>query len=652
MIIAPYFFSDNALFQASSTLTVNGKCSPNSDITLKISDCGGTVISSSACVSSSDGYFTITAKTPAPSYNKYSASLECDNDMKSISNVLFGEVWLASGQSNMELPNSQILEHEKLFEEVKEKYIRVFHVEYPSEGAEFMFPEEPDPATPGYWIEAENSDALMNITAAGLKFANEIYDKLNENKEIPVAILNSSWGGTGITTWLSKEYIDKDEVVSEKLKKCGLYPKHENWNTAGGLNFQQTCCQYNYKITPLLGMKMHGVIWYQGENECCGEFDRRFYADCLRLYHRMYSDLFAASDNFMMISSLIYPWVYGDSDCNVGYLNNAFVSTAIEEPTKFACMPIGDLEPIWAFHHGNHPIHPTNKYEVGRRLAVLALRNVYGEEGQKSPAHLAEYRIDNNVMVLRFENVGTGLFIGDKNPKRRARCLYAAGEDDIYLPAECKIISNDTLEVWCDGLDSIKNVCYSYQSFDVKSNIFAGDFPVMPFSTEKRKRISFDLHLWYDSSVELCWVPNLYSDVLDVFYHPIWHPLEGSEVCHDTAFTKDTTASVRVSSDTNTYGCYIKSYAYNKLDLYKYNAIEADFYNAANTTAELILSSDNGDIAIPFVKISDEFEGSARYSASLENLSEANYSKMTFSFSDTKDRYHFVNIERIRLVRK
>ncbi len=552
----------------------------------------------------------------------------------------------------MELPNSQILGHQELFDEVSKKNIRVFHVEYPSDGASFMFPEDPDPTTAGYWILADNSDALMNVSALGLKFANEIYDKLNETAEIPVAILNASWGGTGITTWLSKEYIDRDEIVGEKLKKFGIYPVHEKWNTAGGLNFQQACCQYNYKIAPLLGMKIRGVIWYQGENECCGEYDRRFYADCLRLYHRMYSDLFAVADNFMVISSLIYPWVYGDSDCNVGYLNDAFVSTAVEEPSKFACMPIGDLEPIWAFHHGNHPIHPTNKYAVGYRLALLALRNVYGVKGQTSPAHLAEYHINNNIMTLRFDDVGSGLYIGDKNPKRRARCLYAAGDDDIYLPAECRIVSSDTLEVWCDGLDSIKNVCFSFQSFDVKSNIFAGDFPVMPFATEKHKRISFDLHLWYDTSVELCWVPNLYSDVLDVFYHPVWHPSDGSEVCHDTAFTNDTTASVRVSSDSDTYGCYIKSYAYNKIDLYKYKAIEADFYNASNASAALVLSYDGGDISIPFVRISDEFEGSARYSASLEGLEATNYSKMAFSFSDNKDRYHFVNIEHIRLVRK
>lgn len=657
MITVPYFFSDNAIFQSSSVLTLNGKCEPDANVLLEIVDKNNTALFSSVDVANAYGAFSLTVKTPAPSFDEYTVVLECGAEKKSISNVLFGEVWLASGQSNMELQNSQILGHEDLFKEVKDKKIRVYHVEYPAEGGAFAFPEEPDSSTCGFWVGSYDSDALMNVSAIGLKFANELYDELNAKENVPVAFLNASWGGTGITTWLSLEYIDKDAIVSEKFKKYGIYPVHEKWNTAGDLNFQQTCSQYNYKIAPLLGMKFRGVIWYQGENECWGEYDRRFYADCLRLYHRMYSELFAAGDDFMMISSLIYPWVYGDGDCNLGYLNDAFVTTSVESPTKFACMPIGDLEPIWAFHHGNHPIHPTNKYAVGSRLATLALRNVYGTDGQTSPAHLAEYYTENGMMILRFDGVGDGLYIGDKNPKRRAHCLYAAGEDDIYLPAECRIVSPDTLEVWCDGLDEVKNVCYAFQSFDVKCNIFAGDFPVMPFATEKDKRISFDLHLWYDSSCELCWAPKLHDDVLDVFYHPIWNPTEGSEVCHDTAFTRDTTASVRVCSDdvvcnVGNYGCYVKSYPYNKLDLFRYKAIEADFYNADKVKAELILTGEDGDTVIPFERISDVVEGAARYSASLDGLSEQNYKKMTFSFSDEKDRYHFVNIERIRLIRK
>lgn len=111
MITVPYFFSDNAIFQSSSVLTLNGKCEPDANVLLKIVDKDNTVLFSSVDVANAYGAFSLTVKTPAPSFDEYTVVLECGAEKKSISNVLFGEVWLASGQSNMELQNSQILGH-------------------------------------------------------------------------------------------------------------------------------------------------------------------------------------------------------------------------------------------------------------------------------------------------------------------------------------------------------------------------------------------------------------------------------------------------------------------------------------------------------------------------------------------------------------
>ena len=98
MITVPYFFSDNAIFQSSSVLTLNGKCEPDANVLLKIVDKNNTVLFSSVDVSNAYGAFSLTVKTPAPSFDEYSVVLECGAEKKSISNVLFGEVWLASGQ--------------------------------------------------------------------------------------------------------------------------------------------------------------------------------------------------------------------------------------------------------------------------------------------------------------------------------------------------------------------------------------------------------------------------------------------------------------------------------------------------------------------------------------------------------------------------
>lgn len=654
MINVPHFFSDGALFQADSQFELSGVCNPVTGVVCTIFDKADTPVFSAETLSDAEGKFSLCVKTSPASFDEYKISLVCGNEEKTIAGVMFGEVWLASGQSNMELQNAFIVGHEQLFDEIRDKKIRVFHVDYPPEWGAFAFPYEPDTAVHGYWISAGEDEKLMNVSAAGLKFAAEIYAHLNERKDVPVGILNASWGGTGINAWIPKEYIDGDARVSSALREYGSYPDKESWNTKGDLNFQQSCCQFNYKIAPLTGLKFRGVIWYQGEHECWSEFSHKIYADYLRLYHRAYREMFAADETFMMLSTLIYPWAYtGDSDCFLGHLNSAFVETAVESPDKFAFVPIGDLEPVWSYHRGNHPIHPTHKYEVGRRLARLAIGNVYGGDAQKSPAYLTEWRAEGNKMTLKFASVGNGLYVGDKNPKRRAHCLYAAGEDNLYLPAEYRIISSDTLEVWCDGIDEIKNVCYAFQSLDIKCNIFAGEYPVAPFATDMKTLLTIETHRWYDSSESLCWTNHIHDDVLDMFYHPMWKPLENSEVCHDTAFCFDTTASVRVCSDEKTFGCYLSSSPYNRLDLFNYTAVEADFYNAGKTAPSLRLISENGaETVIPFVKIGGEREGWARYSASLKGIPAGYTKKMIFSFEDEKNDYHFVNIERVRLITK
>ena len=312
MIEISHVFSDGALYQADSELTLWGLCEPYANVACKIyKDEAECHVSLSESRADADGRFSVTVNTPAPSFDEYKISLVCGFDEKIIQNVLFGEVWLASGQSNMELQNVFIVGHENLFDEIKAKQIRVFHVEYPSDWGIHNFPYEPDNMSYGFWMNSDDTARLNNVSAAGLKFAADIYDFLNQNANVPVGLLNSSWGATSIFAWIPKDYAEEDGRVASVLKKISAYPDKESWNTKGGGNFNQCSAQYNFKIAPLLGLKMRGIIWYQGENECIGEFENRIYADYLRCYHRAYSKKFAADPgNFMMISSLLYPWAY------------------------------------------------------------------------------------------------------------------------------------------------------------------------------------------------------------------------------------------------------------------------------------------------------------------------------------------------------
>lgn len=648
MIQLQHIYSDNAVFQADSVIKIDGKANPQAPISVNILKASN-IAAHFETESNENGEFSVEIKTPKASFDEYSIEFICQNGDKYVINgVLFGEVWLASGQSNMELPNCFQNGVNELYNTIKEKNIRVYHVDYPEFGGNGNFPWMPDTMMTGRWITPTETDRLNSVSAVALQFVDKIYDFINVSASVPVAFLNATWGGTSMPSWFPYDAIEEDEYIKERLKKLNNYPTHENWNTRGDVNFQQTCSQYNVKIAPLTGVKTRGVIWYQGENEAGGEYYANIYADYLRFYHKTYAKRFGADpNNFKMISSLIYPWTYGGSgECNVGYLNNAFVQTAIEAPDKFLAAPICDLAPSWAYAQGNHPIHPTNKYPLGERMAMLAIDNIYssGSE-QKMPAYMDKYEICGKRMRLHFESVGEGIYLDGAEPVG----LYVAGDDDIYLPAECEIIASDTIEIWCDAISEPKNAAYSVQSLEPCCNIHAGKYPVYPFFTDKEHYINIEARPWYDTTRTAVWAWKGHDDVLDLFYHPIWHPEYNSEVCCDRAFSLKN-QSVRVCSDFASFGCYVKSYPYNKLDLQKFKKLTVNLYNTNELTAALRLEGTNGVYEIPLIKCYDVGAGWSTYEAELGILpKDFEIIKMHFIFLQKNSKYHFVNLEKVRL---
>ena len=648
MLTLPYVFSSGALFQQNSVLTITGTTEPKAKVTCDILPSYGA--DPSVVFADADGHFRLTIGTPAASFETYTVKITTDaGDEHVMSDVLFGELWMASGQSNMEMPNQAQHKPEQMYDRIRNKKIRVFNAFYPPFGADGEFPYEPDYMAKGQWLSADAPETLFDVSALATAFCDDVYDFLNKNADVPVGFLNVTWGGTSMYAWIPREAYENDEYMLERMKKCGHYRDRSTWNQAGGGNFQQCSAQYNVKIALVEGVRVRGVLWYQGENECAAEYNNRIYADYLRLYYRTYKERFAADpDSFMMFSSLLYLWTYGASgECSYGYLNEAFIETALESPDKFAFMPISDLEPEWSYQTGNHPIHPTHKYTVGARIASLVKRNVYGEVGQKSPATLESYEIDSSRIRLKFRNAGSGLYV-----KGNLHGMYIAADDGLYLPAECEVISADTLEIWCDEIDAPVHAAYAMQSLEPRTSLFAGDYPVASFYTDHENCLNIEARQWYDTEVETLWANKMHDDVLNFFLHPVWMPICGSEVCRDTAFCRESAASIRVCSDENLCGCRVKSYPYNRLDFAKYAALEVSLYNTNGLTAQLRLKIKDGEHVIPLEKKSDIGGGWSRYRADFGELPEGEIESMIFSFCFENDRYTFVNLEKPRLIRK
>jgi len=547
------------------------------------------------------------------------------------------------------MPNSAIPTKDKLYASIRDRHIRVFQVDPAKHLIPNIMPWDPDITDDGFWMNANDTEKLDDVSALALKFVAELYPVLNAQRDVPVGFLNLTHGGTPITGWMPLEDIDHNPALATRLRELDIYPTQDTWNTKGDLNFQQTSAQYNMRIAPATGAKVRGILWYQGENECAGEFTNHVYADYLRAYHEMYRTRFAAfPDNFLMLSSLIYPWTYGKSgECNVGYLNEAFIETAAESPDKFAYMPICDLNPMWIHHQNNHPIHPGRKYEQAERMAKLALSHQYGIPGQTAPARLERFEIVGSRLRLHFCNVGSGLYIKGLKP----RCLYVAGSDGCYLPADCAVVSPDTLEVWCDEIKSPIHAAFAIQSLEPMCNLYAGDYPLSPFYTDRVNCLSIEARPWYDTGVNAVWGLVEHADAtLDLFYRPVWQALAGSTIRHDAAFTPENIPRLRAAGEGSDFGCSVRAWPYNRLDFQKYAGMSVDLYNADSTQASLVLETDDSAVTIPFTDAQTLPGAWVRRIARFENLPDAEIRRMKFCFSKPEGILKFVNIHRVRLL--
>ena len=645
MLTLPRIYSSNALYQADAPLTVRGTAAPDARVTVSLTR--GAEQAEITVVSSADGAFCAILDGFAASFDPAVLHVTDGEEEKIFENILFGELWLASGQSNMELPNIAIPDAEFLYDAVAGCAIRVYSVSYDVPGN--LFPWDPLPDQPGSWILPDDRAGLAGVSAMGLKFVETLYRALGE--KTPVGFLNASWGGTPITAWFPRAAIEADPAMRETCRRTGNYPDEEAWNTRGDLNFQQPTAQYNLKIGPLEGLRVRGVIWYQGENECGGEYWQKAYADYLRFYHKTYAERFAADPaRFLMISSLIYPWTYGPSgECNLGYLNDAFVTVAVESPDKFAFLPISDLEPDWAFHQNNHPIHPTNKYFVGKSAARLALSNVYGMPGDTAPAHLASWEIRGNRIRLTFSH---GPLRVGQTPGERIRGLYVAGEDERYLPAEFEITGQDTMEVWCDEIAEPVYAAYNVQSMEPKVNLYAGDYPAAPFFTDKKHYLNIESRPWYDAGAVSRWASKMHGDILDLFFRPVFEPLAESAVCPDTAFRCADPVSLRIEGDAELFGFCVRSYPYGRIYFQKYGGLRMNLFHADDAAPTLVLVTDAAKTVLPITKIRDIRAGWAAYEVRFGTLPEDEILRMELRFRRPSPDYRFVNVEHLRLFKK
>jgi len=381
-VSVPSFFSDHMVLQREMPIAVWGWAADGEQVTVQLG--GGTPVKTKA---GKDGTWKL--KLPeAKAGGPFALVIKGKNEIR-INDVLIGEVWLCSGQSNMEWTVARSNDFPKEKAAAKDGLIR--HIKIPKRPL-----AKPDAHIEGKW-QVCTPDTVGNFTACGYFMARHLRKEL----KVPIGLINSSWGGTRIEPWTPPVGFDSVPAlknISEALKKSPpAAPK-------GRGGHQKPTMLYNGMIHALVGYSMRGTIWYQGESN---HVEGMLYTEKKKALVNGWRKLWGIGEfpfNFVQIA----PYQYGKEAPEV--LARFWVAQS-------AALQIPNTGMVVTTDVGNTKnIHPTNKQAVGLRLALIALNKTYGKKDVVySGPVFKEMKVEGNKIRVSFEHAA-GLKSRDGKP--------------------------------------------------------------------------------------------------------------------------------------------------------------------------------------------------------------------------------------------
>jgi sialate O-acetylesterase len=435
----PAVLADNMVLEQHSNVKLWGWSDPGEKIFVTPSWSRVT----DSVVGTRDGHWVLTVATPAAG-GPYTIDIRGWNMIR-LKNVLIGEVWVCSGQSNMEMCETWGLPDVKAdLPTCANDQIRFFHVPRTTSAA-------PQDDCPGRWAACD-SDELKTFSAIGYYFGKSLNKALN----VPVGLIEASWGGTPAEVWTPEALINDDPAL--KAADGKLVP------AAGWPHLPGYC--YNAMIAPLTSYSIAGALWYQGESNVVAPYT---YAKLLTTMIGAWRQ--AWGTNFPFYYVQIAPFNYGTVDQGAWLREQ---EAAVQNFTGTGLVVVSDIT------GDTTNIHPKDKHDVGIRLANWALAETYHRPGlyYKNPRE-SGVEAKGDRLVVSFADAPNGLVVKGSDVKT----LEVAGDDRVFYPAEGKV-EGSKLEVWSKEVKKPVAVRYQFSNAGI-GNVFSKEgLPMAPFRTD------------------------------------------------------------------------------------------------------------------------------------------------------------------------
>ncbi|QGY42644.1 sialate O-acetylesterase [Maribellus comscasis] len=443
-ITLPAIFGDHMVLQQQTDAAIWGTASANK--TVKVTTSWNN--KSYSTKADSEGKWKVKVSTPVAG-GPFSISIS-DGKTKKLNNVLIGEVWVCSGQSNMQMTmsgyfNQPILNANEDITTSANESIHLFTVKREKS-------LEVSNDFTGEWLECVPEN-VADFSAAAYYFGRMIQKAL----DVPVGLICSSWGGTRIEPWMSESGVKNFDFVNLPDK-----------NMTGDFSQQTPTVLYNSMIAPMVGYAIAGGLWYQGE---ANRNQPKEYEKLLPGLVENWRDEWGIGD-FSFYYVQIAPYDYGQAGMNSAFIREAMLNAADDIPNiGMACvMDAGE----------KYCIHPANKEAAGERLAYLALAKTYGKSGfEYSGPVLKDMTVEGQVAKLTFDHAKNGLTTFGKKLEN----FEIAGNNKRFYPAEA-FITRQGITVFAPQVGEPVAVRYAFKDFVVGELYNTEGLPASSFRTD------------------------------------------------------------------------------------------------------------------------------------------------------------------------
>jgi len=441
---------NNMVLQRNAEIKLWGTSKPNDKLTIKV----GWNNSTLKTISDANGKWLVKIKTTEAG-GPFLITIASSKEKLTLNNILLGEVWLCSGQSNMEMPiagfNDQpVIGMNEALVDAENENIRLFTVKKTAL-------DIPQDTCSGNW-DVANPLSVGKFSAVGYFYARELQRKLN----VPVGMICSSWGGTRIESWMSKETISNFPISKAKtpIKKAG--------------DPSQPSRLFNGMIHPILNFTIKGAIWYQGETN---RFNANEYADLMAAMVTNWRTDFGVSQ-FPFYFVQIAPYNYGD--------NKGLISAYLREAQVKASLKIPNSGMVSTIDLGEEKgIHPSEKLTVAKRLTYWALSETYNKKGIAFQNPLFKMAmVQDSMMVITFDNLENGLTSFGKEITN----FEIAGDNKVFYSAKASIVKKQ-IQITCPEVKKPIAVRYCFCNYPQgKGFIYnTAGLPVFPFRSDDWK---------------------------------------------------------------------------------------------------------------------------------------------------------------------